>query len=151
VKPEPSLAIAILIVAAPWAPRAAEPAEHEPATVWDGVYTSEQAARGQAAYAEPCGRCHGLKLNGAPEDPDFLPTPPIGGAKFLRNWDGRSLASLVEYTQTTMPAMNPGYLSDADVVDIVAFMLSASRVPPGPMELTADADELSAIVIEAKP
>jgi mono/diheme cytochrome c family protein len=130
---------------------AAESGEGKPATIWDGVYTSEQAVRGRAAYLEPCGRCHGLKLNGAPEDPDFLPAPPIGGAKFLRNWAGRNLASLFELTRTTMPAMNPGYLSDADVADIVAFMLSVSKAPPGPTELPADVDALGDIVIGAQP
>nr|QQZ51043.1 hypothetical protein JKL49_07660 [Phenylobacterium glaciei] len=28
-------------------------------SVWDGVYTEAQAQRGQAAYAQSCGLCHG--------------------------------------------------------------------------------------------
>jgi len=35
------------------------------ATIWDGVYTAEQARRGQAVYTGPCDRCHGYKLDGA--------------------------------------------------------------------------------------
>ena len=45
-------------------------------SVWDGVFTEEQASRGQAVYPGPCGTCHGRRLNGAPDDPDMLSTPP---------------------------------------------------------------------------
>ena len=33
-------------------------------SVWDGVYTTAQAARGEAAYAQNCGFCHGANLAG---------------------------------------------------------------------------------------
>ncbi len=76
-----------------------KPAAGPAVSIWDGVYTRAQAARGEALYPEPCGRCHGHRLNGAPDDPDMLPAPPVGGPKFLRNWDGRTLAALFEYTR----------------------------------------------------
>src|SRR5690606_4551875 len=60
----------------------------EPRSIRDGVFTPEQAARGQLAYTGPCDRCHGFKLDGASDDPDMLPAPPIAGAKFLRKWNG---------------------------------------------------------------
>ena len=115
-------------------------------SIRDGVFTAEQARRGRVAYTGPCDRCHGFKLDGASDDPDMLPAPPVAGPKFLRKWNGRTLAALFEYVRTTMPANNPGYLSDAEVADIVAYMLSASDVPAGSGELRPDA--LAAIVIE---
>lgn len=115
-------------------------------SIRDGVFTAEQARRGKTAYTGPCDRCHGFKLDGASDDPDMLPAPPVAGPKFLRKWNGRTLASLFEYVRTTMPSNNPGYLSDAEVADIVAYMLSSSGVPPGSGELRPDA--LAAIVIE---
>jgi mono/diheme cytochrome c family protein len=114
------------------------------------VFTSEQARRGQLAYTGPCDRCHGYKLDGASEDPDMLPAPPIAGAKFLRKWEGRSLAVLLEYTRATMPSNNPGYLTDGEIADIVAYMLAASGVPAGNAELQPGPRSLAGISIEPK-
>ena len=119
----------------------------QPATIRDGVFTAEQARRGQLAYTGPCDRCHGYKLDGAPDDPDMLPAPPVAGPKFLREWNGRPLAALFEYVRTTMPSNNPGYLSDAEVADVVAYMLSVSGLPPGRDELPTDRAALAAVVI----
>ncbi len=33
-------------------------------SVWEGVYTKEQAQRGLAAYRENCAKCHGDNLGG---------------------------------------------------------------------------------------
>jgi cytochrome c len=120
-------------------------------TIWDGVYSEAQAMRGQAVYAAPCGRCHGHKLDGAPDDPDMFPAPPIGGWKFFRNWDGRTLALLYEYTRNTMPANNPGFLSDQEFVDLLAYMLWASGAPIGTVELAPDPVNLGQIAIQPRP
>ena len=132
-------------VAAAWlvAPAHAE----RPATIHDGVFTAEQARRGQVAYTGPCDRCHGYKLDGAADDPDMLPAPPVAGPKFLRKWSGRPLAALFEYVRSTMPSNNPGYLSDAEVADIVAYMLWVSGMPAGGDALAADASALAGILI----
>jgi mono/diheme cytochrome c family protein len=119
----------------------------ETLSIRDGVFTAEQVRRGQAAYTGPCDRCHGFKLDGAPDDPDMLPAPPVAGPKFLRKWNGRTLAALFEYTRATMPANNPGYLSDAEVVDIVAYMLSVSGMPAGDATLEPELEALASIVI----
>jgi hypothetical protein len=47
-----------------------------------------------------------------------------------------------------MPSNNPGYLSDAEVADIVAYMLAASDMPSGPTPLSPDRAALARIVIE---
>jgi mono/diheme cytochrome c family protein len=116
-------------------------------SIRDGVFTSAQARRGQAAYTGPCDRCHGYKLDGAADDPDMLPAPPVAGPKFLRTWNGRTLADLVVYLRATMPANNPGYLADAELVDIVAYMLAVSGMPGGIGELQPDAEALAGVVI----
>ena len=117
-------------------------------SIRDGVFTAEQARRGRIAYTGPCDRCHGFKLDGASDDPDMLPAPPVAGPKFLRKWNGRTLVALFEYVRTTMPSNNPGYLSDAEVADIVAYMLSSSGIPAGSEELRPGRGTLAAIVIE---
>jgi len=137
-----------LSIAAAFGAAVAGGALAQAASTRDGVFTAEQAARGQLAYTGPCDRCHGYKLDGASDDPDMLPAPPVAGPKFVRKWSGRSLASLFEYLRATMPANNPGYLSDAEVADIVAYMLSASDMPAGPKPLLPDRDALAAVLIE---
>jgi mono/diheme cytochrome c family protein len=117
------------------------------ASVWDGVYMTAQAERGAAIYPAPCGKCHGHKLNGAPDDPDMFSTQPVAGSKFLRNWDGRTLGSLFEYMRATMPENNPSFLSDREYADLVAYMLFVSGVPTGDAELSSDPGELAGIVI----
>jgi cytochrome c len=113
----------------------------------DGVFTEAQAKRGQSAYSAPCGWCHGRRLNGAPDDPDMQSTPPIARAKFLRNWQGRSLAALFVYTKETMPTNNPGALTDQEYIDIIAYMLTTSGMPAGERELPTDPVALAGILI----
>lgn len=122
-------------------------AERDTRSIRDGVFTAEQARRGQTAYTGPCDRCHGVKLDGAPDDPDMLPAPPVAGPKFLRKWNGRTLAALFDYVRVTMPTNNPGYLPDTEVVDIVAYMLFVSGMPPGAAALPSNDAALAAIVI----
>lgn len=120
------------------------------ASIWDGVFTAEQAARGERGYTA-CTQCHGRTLNGAADDPDRKSTPPLARAKFLRNWDGRTLATLFEYTKATMPQQNPGSLSEQEYVDVIAYMLSVSKAPAGDAELPPDPAALGRIVIVENP
>lgn len=75
------------------------------ASVWDGVYTGQQAARGEAAYREACMSCHGEKLEGRGQ------TPPLVGSDFTSNWNGMSVGDLFEKIQVSMPADRPGQLT----------------------------------------
>jgi len=121
------------------------------ASIWDGVFTAAQAERGQAVYPGPCGTCHGRRLNGAPDDPDMQSTPPLARARFLRVWEGRSLATLFEYTRATMPEGNPGSLTDQEFVDVIAYMLSVGGMPTGDDELQPDSQSLARVLIGPQP
>jgi hypothetical protein len=46
-----------------------------------------------------------------------------------------------------MPENNPGSLTDAEYVDVIAYMLAVSGMPPGVAELQADPRSLARIVI----
>jgi len=117
-------------------------------SIRDGVFTEAQARRGQAVYPGPCGTCHGRRLNGAPDDPDMLSTPPLARARFLRVWEGRSLATLFEYTRATMPEENPASLTDEEYIDVIAYMLSVGGMPAGDDELQPDPQRLARVVIQ---
>jgi mono/diheme cytochrome c family protein len=125
--------------------------EMELVSVWSGIYTEEQAARGESLYMGACAMCHGRRLNGAPEDPDRRSTPPLARERLIRSWEGQSVASLFEYTKSTMPEANPGYMSDQDYLDIIAFMFQVTEMPTGEQELAPVSEDLSRIVIEYRP
>jgi len=123
----------------------------ERASVWDGVFTEAQATRGEAVYPGACGLCHGRRLNGAPDDPDMRSTPPLARARFLRIWEGRSLAALFEFTRATMPENNPSSLTDQEYVDVIAYMLTVGGMPAGGDELQLDPRSLARVVIGPQP
>ena len=120
-------------------------------SIWDGVYRSSQARDARIIYLGTCAPCHGSRLNGAPDEADMSPGPPLAGTTFLRDWDGRTLAALFEYARTTMPIRNPGQLSDQQYIDVIAYMLSYDDIPAGSAKLEPDMGVLSDIVIEQEP
>jgi mono/diheme cytochrome c family protein len=116
----------------------------QPATsVWDGVYTQEQANRGKAIYGQNCASCHGSALDGSGT------APPLAGADFKGNWNGQTADDLFEKMQTSMPADQPGKLSREQNGDILAFLLTSNGFPAGQKELPTDAAVLAKIRFEA--
>ncbi|MES1167078.1 MAG: cytochrome c [Pseudomonadota bacterium] len=111
-------------------------------SVWDGVYSSEQAGRGQKGYNSQCARCHGEGLGGGEDSPTLV------DQDFLANWNGKSVGDLVEYTRKKMPSDGPGKLSRQLCTDIVAYLLSANRFPVGKANLEPVPDALNQILIE---
>jgi S-disulfanyl-L-cysteine oxidoreductase SoxD len=112
-------------------------------TVWDGVFTEEQAKRGADVYAEKCAMCHGDSLGGVES------APPLTGPAFYANWEGESLNALFERIRMSMPLDNPGSLSRAQNADVVAHMLSVGGYPAGSSPLEGQAGVLSAIKVMA--
>jgi mono/diheme cytochrome c family protein len=115
----------------------------QPASVWDGVYSQEQASRGKAVYAKECSSCHGAALNGSGQ------APPLEGADFKGNWNGQTMNDLFDKMQTSMPADRPGQLTRVQNADILAFLLSSNGFPAGAKDLPTDADVLQKIKFEA--
>ena len=60
-------------------------------TVWDGVYVSAQAERGQDLYAQHCSACHGDFLDG---DGASGRVVALSGDAFADNWESASLNDL---------------------------------------------------------
>jgi S-disulfanyl-L-cysteine oxidoreductase SoxD len=107
----------------------------------DGVYTEEQAARGEAIYVEQCAFCHGDNLEG------MGPMPALAGGDFLMNWQSRTLADLFQKNHETMPATAPGTLTPEEAADVTAFLLKASEFPAGSVALEARLEPLRLIKV----
>jgi mono/diheme cytochrome c family protein len=117
-----------------------------PRSVWDGVYTEQQAKRGGVQYGQECARCHGESLTGADE------APALAGGAFIANWDGLTVGDLFERIRVSMPADRPGKLNREQIADIVSYLLTVNRFPAGKTELERQTEVLKEIRFEsAKP
>src|SRR5262247_489843 len=112
-------------------------------SVWDGVYTEEQAKRGESLCAQECAPCHGTELAGNDE------TPALAGPAFLANWDGLTVGDLSERVRRTMPPSKPGQLNRQQITDILCHVLSVNGFPAAKTELEPKTELLKQIRIEA--
>jgi cytochrome c len=120
--------------------RAADP----PKTTMDGVFTSDQAARGKTVYTNSCSACHMDDLSGSGQ------ALPLAGDAFLDVWDGQTVADLLDLVHNTMPQDKPGSLTAEDSLDVISYVLQYNKFPTGKDELKNDPDALKSIVITKK-
>jgi len=98
-------------------------------TVWDGVYTDAQAARGTSAFSQSCSNCHTL----APQGKGSLT-----GEKFWESFAQRTVGYLLTYVRTNMPNGNGGSLPASTYNDLVALILKSNGFPGGMVELAPE-------------
>jgi S-disulfanyl-L-cysteine oxidoreductase SoxD len=115
------------------------------ASVSGGVYTDEQAKRGEAASNKLCVSCHGPDLSGGEAGPSLV------GLEFLGNWNALSLADFFDRVHATMPADAPGTMTPQQTVDVTAYVLKLNKFPAGQTELPIDVVALKKIMIEGQP
>ena len=139
-------AIALAIVAAGLSVRVSPQAPRK--TVWDGVYTADQATRGQALYKTHCGYCHRDDLIGGGSEAG---APALKGPIFTIRWRDQPIADMFVTIGTTMPQNKPDTLTPQVVIDIVSFLLKSNNMPPGNAELPADLDALKTVFMEYRP
>ena len=117
-------------------------AQENRTTVWDGVYTAEQAARGEAVYKSHCLSCHQADFSGTEE------ASPLVGEPFMQAWREDTVGNLYTRVRNLMPFDEPATLGDAAYLDSVAYLLQANGFPAGSRELTAA--EAADVRIEAE-
>lgn len=123
-------------VAADVQPEPVADVQPEPAagtTIWDGVYTAEQADRGANTASTVCFACHSANEWRTP--------------MFIRVWSGRPIHQMWENLRMTMPYDSPGRLTAQEYADVVAYMLELNNVPAGDTELPSNADGLMQITV----
>lgn len=103
-----------------------------PKTVWDGAFTSEQAARGRLAFSGECSECHGANLEGGEGK-------ALSGDQFWKDWKERTVDELLTFVRTNMPfddlGEKKGTLAQSTYADLVAHILNTNGFPAGASEL----------------
>lgn len=131
---------ATFVLAAAQAPQEkAKPAPSRAAGVMTtarGVYTAQQAMRGEQTYTNACVSCH---------PSGFYATPA-----FRQKWNGEPLSKLFDFVTEMMPKNEPGSLQDAEYAQVIAYMLRINGAPAGREPLPASSAALRRIRIEFK-
>jgi cytochrome c553 len=113
-------------------------------TVWDAVYSKEQASRGQTKYLAACSSCHQGDLSGSDQ------APSLAGGDFIDRWDGQSVGDLADRIRTSMPLDDVGSLNVQLSADLTAYLLQANNFPAGSDELKADRSLMKGLLIKRK-
>ena len=115
-------------------------------SVWDGVYTPDQATKGDEIYQQQCMSCHGPTLEGGEM------APGLADGAFRANWNGMTVGDLYDRIHEGMPPDSPGNLSREEISEILARVLSANGFPAGEKELPNRPEMLKTIqFLSSKP
>jgi len=108
-------------------------------TIWDGVFTEPQAARGEQIYKKSCATCHKEDHLGDSG------TPALAGPEFLNRFNGSSVDDLLQTVRVSMPQDAPDSLGTPAYVDLISHLLKVNGSPAGADELPQDREKLKQI------
>jgi len=123
--------------------RAAALGRPDDTTTNDGVYTKAQAAGAKKQFDKICADCHAFTVAAKKKPKDL----PLGDEPFFENWSGRPLGELVTLIALTMPNDGSATVTEAEAVNLVAYVLQQNDFPAGSKPLTKE----SASAIIARP
>jgi hypothetical protein len=115
--------------------------------VWDGVYTEEQAKRGQESYKQVCGHCHRDRPHRRRQRSRAR---RARGPIFTVRWRDQPLSDMFVTIGTTMPKNKPDSVMPGVIIDIVSFILKANDMPAGQHELPPSLEALKGILVTEK-
>lgn len=116
-------------------------ANEAPGSVLDGMFTVEQAQRGELIYKAECASCHAADMRGGPA------ARGLRGVTFQFLWTGKTVADLFNAMREKMPPGQPGVLDDQAYLDVLAAILQRNGFPAGETEIGADAKVLNSMII----
>jgi mono/diheme cytochrome c family protein len=121
--------------------RASAPAPQK--TSNDGVYTKAQADGAKAQFDKICAECHAFTVAAKKNAEDL----PLGDEPFLKKWEGKTIDELVSVIVLTMPNDGSAVVSDAEALNLTAYILQQNGMPAGTAPLTKE----SAAALLARP
>jgi PQQ-dependent dehydrogenase (methanol/ethanol family) len=100
-----------------------------------GIFSPEQAARGEQVFTQNCSGCH--------ESDNYA------GQAFQAKWGGFTLGDIYTDISVSMPPANPGGLPHEDYASIIAFLLrETGYLNEASAQLPADGFQLQRYVID---
>ncbi len=105
--------------------------EQAPTSTLDGVFTAEQAARGQGLFTDYCQRCHSIQ--------------EFSGRMFAAVWDEVPASALYYRIANTMPMDQPGSLGNNEVTALMAHIFNSNGMPVGNSPLPADLEWMNTL------
>jgi quinoprotein glucose dehydrogenase len=115
-------------------------------SIWSGIYTDQQAARGRAGYAQACASCHASDLLGVGT------APALVGQPFSTRWSNQTVEDILQTVRRTMPQDSPDSLRTEQYLDILSYILQVQGAPAGVTELTAnDPSALRQTIVTERP
>jgi len=115
-------------------------------TIWDGIFTQEQADAGKALYVTNCLGCHGKTGRGSPGG------PAITGVALNKKWADTTVLDIYTFARTYMPPGKAGTIgTEQDYVNIISYILEMHGAEPGDTMLPYDEDTLGNVYIVKKP
>ena len=114
----------------------AKPAASAAKTTLSGIYTKDQASKGEDIYYTLCVTCH--------------PKGTYAGPQFKTNWNNRPLWDLWDWISNKMPKNDPGSLQPAEVVQVMSYILQQNKMPAGTTPLPPNEKTLYGIKIQIK-
>ena len=103
-------------------------------TVLEGIYTEDQAARGENVFKNNCSSCH--------YQTEFK------SADFISTWSGKPLYELFSMISDSMPEDRPGTLPPQQYADAITYFLKLNNYPTGGTELDGSAEAMRDILME---
>ncbi|WP_417582790.1 c-type cytochrome [Pelagibacterium sp.] len=114
-------------------------------TIFDGVYTEEQADRGMEFFGTDCATCHSNTARGSSAAPGLI------GYTLDSKYADQPLYNYFDYMRANMPPGNAGWFTDEEYADITAYLLELHGAPAGDTELAGTEEALSSITIVPTP
>jgi cytochrome c5 len=103
-------------------------------TTNDGIYTRAQADGAKKQFDKICADCHAFTVAAKKKPKDLT----LGDEPFFETWTGRPVTDLVNVITLTMPNDGSAVVSEAEAVDLVAYMLQQNGFPAGSSPLTKE-------------
>ena len=116
---------------------------YEQKTTNDGIYTKAQADAAKPKFEKLCSDCHAFTVVAKKQEKDL----PLGDEPFLKKWEGRSLDELLTVIVTTMPNDGSAVITDAEALDLLAYVLQQNGFAPGKVPL----DKAGGAAVLARP
>ena len=129
----------LLVLSAAVAVRATAPQK----TTNDAVYSKAQADGAKAQFDKICAECHAFTVAAKKQAADL----PLGDEPFFKKWEGKSLDELISIIVLTMPNDGSAIVSEAEALNLMAYVLQQNGFPAGAAPLTKE----TAVTVLARP